>query len=860
MAVAKVMSTGTAAASDKKDVWIPTACGMCYTNCGILVHVKDGKVIGLEGNPIHPQNRGLMCAKGKAGIMNLYNPNRVLTPLKRTNPKKGIGVDPKWVEISWDEALDTITSRLGDLKDDPQKLFLQIWEVIGDNYKWLAALAAAFGTPNVMTASSPSCGKVIHPMEFLSGGGFHQQPDLHYCKYALLVGTQIGTAARGCFNHMATDYAEARKRGMKVVVVDPISSYAGAKADEWIPIRPGTDSAFALGLMNVLVNELGIYDAPYLKKYTNAPYLVGPDGTYVRDPNLGNPLVFDSTFQKGVSYDSATPEVALEGSYQVAGVKCAPAFQVLKDHLRSFTPEKMSEITTVPAATIRRVAREFGAAAQVGATTIIKGQELPLRPACVDWARGPQGHKHGFHNCWALKLINILIGNVNMPGGILSTGAAGNTPHRWRPEAGQDGMMEHGGSFLPVPHSPAFPGRVPSQPIRQDAVELFPVAGHATTMFPLVATELEKWGLDYQLGAAIHTPGNFLLGSFGDFSVVERFYQSIPFVLGFAVEINETTEFDDIVLPFPSYLERDDFISNLQSQLPISGDDQWYWQIRQQVVPPPPGIRAPQEVIMEIARRLGVLDDMHKILNQMLMIKDPHRLEPHQSYSIKEIHDRIARSWFGEEKSLAWFQENGVLPIPRDVEECYPGPSMEARIPIYLEHYITRGRQLGEVVKKMGRSWDLSDYQALPAWMPCESFHTVGKSDYDLIAVHYKLAFVYGHYGNENPLIDEICEQNPYTYSVLMNTETGRKKGLRDGGEVWLESRVARTKARVKLTECIHPEVVGIAGHFGHWSKGMPQSRGKGVAFNSLMPYDLDHMDMISTALDHCVAVKVSRA
>jgi len=443
MAVAKVMSTGTAAASDKKDVWIPTACGMCYTNCGILVHVKDGKVIGLEGNPIHPQNRGLMCAKGKAGIMNLYNPNRVLTPLKRTNPKKGIGVDPKWVEISWDEALDTITSRLGDLKDDPQKLFLQIWEVIGDNYKWLAALAAAFGTPNVMTASSPSCGKVIHPMEFLSGGGFHQQPDLHYCKYALLVGTQIGTAARGCFNHMATDYAEARKRGMKVVVVDPISSYAGAKADEWIPIRPGTDSAFALGLMNVLVNELGIYDAPYLKKYTNAPYLVGPDGTYVRDPNLGNPLVFDSTFQKGVSYDSATPEVALEGSYQVAGVKCAPAFQVLKDHLRSFTPEKMSEITTVPAATIRRVAREFGAAAQVGATTIIKGQishgdDISNLLRLSNWEKINHSHsfrqsRSRFRNFIALKTENpapvseeeevvMGIGRSQEPDGIIFSG------------------------------------------------------------------------------------------------------------------------------------------------------------------------------------------------------------------------------------------------------------------------------------------------------------------------------------------------------------------------------------------------------------------------------------------------------
>ncbi|MBI2319435.1 MAG: hypothetical protein HYU75_21160 [Betaproteobacteria bacterium] len=75
---------------------VTTACGMCYIGCGIQVEVRDGVVVGIEGNPANPQNRGAMCAKGKAGFMNLYNPNRVKTPLKRTNPKKGIGVEPGW--------------------------------------------------------------------------------------------------------------------------------------------------------------------------------------------------------------------------------------------------------------------------------------------------------------------------------------------------------------------------------------------------------------------------------------------------------------------------------------------------------------------------------------------------------------------------------------------------------------------------------------------------------------------------------------------------------------------------------------------------------------------------------------------
>src|SRR3972149_8696871 len=82
---------------------ITTACGQCYIGCGIKVYVENGVVVNIEGNPDNPQNRGKMCAKGKEGVMNLYNPNRVTAPLKRTNPRKGIDEDPGWTEISWQE-------------------------------------------------------------------------------------------------------------------------------------------------------------------------------------------------------------------------------------------------------------------------------------------------------------------------------------------------------------------------------------------------------------------------------------------------------------------------------------------------------------------------------------------------------------------------------------------------------------------------------------------------------------------------------------------------------------------------------------------------------------------------------------
>src|SRR3974390_2049999 len=248
--------------------WITTACSMCYVGCGILAEGRDGVGVNVKGNPDSPQNRGAMCAKGKAGVMNLYNPNRVTAPLKRTNPKKGLNEDPGWQEISWKEAIDTIVAALERIRDNPKKLWIQGWESVGDTVYWLKAFAAAFGTPHFANNGSPTCGKVIHPVEYFSGGGFHQQPDLHYAKYCVLVGTQMGIATRGSYNHIARDMAEARAGGMKLVSVDPVGGYAASKANEWLPIRPGTDAAFALSMLHVLLNEQKIYDAPFLKNKT----------------------------------------------------------------------------------------------------------------------------------------------------------------------------------------------------------------------------------------------------------------------------------------------------------------------------------------------------------------------------------------------------------------------------------------------------------------------------------------------------------------------------------------------------------------------------------------------------------------
>src|SRR3989338_102812 len=187
---------------------------------------------------------------------------------------------------------------------------------------------------------------------------------------------------------------------------------------------------------------------------------------------------------------------------------------------------------------------------------------------------------------------------------------------------------------------------------------------------------------------------------------------------------------------------------------------------------------------MEIGDRLGSLDGFYRLLNHTYRLKEPHALEPGHRYLATEVIDRMARSWFGEDRGLDWFRENGLVRIAKDVEEAYIGPSLQARLPIYLEHFLDRGEELKEVTSKMGLEWEFSDYKPLSEWMPCPSYEAVQKGKYDLIAVHYKFPYVYGGFANENPWINEICEQTN-AYDIILNEDVAKAMGFQVVYKVW---------------------------------------------------------------------------
>src|SRR3990167_383081 len=326
----------------RDDAWIPSSCALCYGSCSILAHRVDGVVVKVEGNPQSVVGKGRLCGKGAGGIMTHYDPNRLKTPLRRTNPKKGLDEDPRWKEITWDDALEDIAARLRRIRaEDSRKFVMQRTTTVTASRLPMQTFAAAFGTPNLSTAGGGlHCGNGAHLLSGIMHASWSVVPDFEYCNYAIYFGASKGHGAGHASASNMGLAAEARARGMKLVVVDPMCNFASAKASEWVPLRVGTDGALALAMCNTMANELGIYDAAYLQAKTNAPYLIGPDKLYVRDPASGKPLVWDKAAGAARPYTDARPaDTALEGELEANGVRCQPAFQKLKDHLRRFSPE-----------------------------------------------------------------------------------------------------------------------------------------------------------------------------------------------------------------------------------------------------------------------------------------------------------------------------------------------------------------------------------------------------------------------------------------------------------------------------------------------------------------------------------------
>src|SRR6187549_3868086 len=254
-----------------------TTCYMCACRCGIRVHLRGGEIRYIDGNPEHPINRGVICAKGAAGIMKQASPARLTRPLRRKPGSERGAAD--FEPISWDEALATLTERLAKIRaTDPKQFALFTGR---DQMQALTGLfARQFGTPNYAAHGGFCSVNMAAGMIYTFGGSFWEfgGPDLDRAKLFVM----IGTAEDHHSNPLKIAISKFKRSGGRFISINPVRTGYSAIADEWIPIRPGTDGALFMALLHVLLRD-DLVDREFLKRHTNAPQLVVLDPASERD-------------------------------------------------------------------------------------------------------------------------------------------------------------------------------------------------------------------------------------------------------------------------------------------------------------------------------------------------------------------------------------------------------------------------------------------------------------------------------------------------------------------------------------------------------------------------------------------------
>src|SRR5262245_53220450 len=347
-----------------------TTCYMCACRCGINVHLKDGKIRYIEGNRDHPVNRGVLCAKGSAGIMQHYAPARLSAPLIRTGPR-GSG---EFKEISWDEALALATRWLGDVRQsDPKKLAFFTGR---DQSQSLTGFwAQQYGTPNY-AAHGGFCSVNMAAAGIMTiGGAFWEfgAPDWERTKLFVM----FGVAEDHDSNPLKIGISQLKKRGARFVSVNPVRTGYSAVADNWIGIGPGTDGLLILSLVHQLLKARRL-DVDYIVRYSNAPWLVidapgdADHGLFARDAD-GKPLIFETVTERPVPIGTKGARPGLSGRHELPDGRFAvPVFQMLAEKYLDpqYAPEAVAAATGVAAGTIRGLASAIARVAFDEAITI----------------------------------------------------------------------------------------------------------------------------------------------------------------------------------------------------------------------------------------------------------------------------------------------------------------------------------------------------------------------------------------------------------------------------------------------------------------------------------------------------------
>jgi anaerobic selenocysteine-containing dehydrogenase len=764
-------------------------------------------------------NHGI-CPKGASGLFNTYNPYRVKKPLKRTNPKKGLDEDPGWVEISWEEAFDTITTRMQKIRaDNPDKL---IWQhghgkyLIGD--KFPKAFAKAFGTTNLVHRTT-TCEAARHVADELTWGYHGFLPDLANTRMMLNFGANYFEAEQFA-RWLDLAVTDGKDRGLKVVAIEPRLSHAAAKADQWIPIRPGKDVVLLLGMARILI-EQGLIDTEFLTTYTNSPNLVGADGHFLRDAE-GNSLVWDEVSGAAKPFVEGV-KPALRGSYKVKGEGVATAFEVFAKSITEITPQYVEEVADVPAQTVLELATELGRQAMIGATVVVDGKPHRYRPVALHTFRGLSAKQYGTQTWRAGLIVQMLLGCIDAVGGI-------NLHSVYK----KPGYFE--------PSKAEYP---PSRVDLQESV-FFPHATHnIAQQVALTLLDPAKYGLPYVPEMQIFYATNRPMST----SESETQFRSLTKTYNVAIDIvlSEVAMMADIVLPDLTYLES--WHLSPTRYTPSTK----HTAIRQ---PAANAYNIPHDgysILWELATRLGIRDEYIKQVNKQWYLKK-YAMEPGRDYSAKEAVEllwlettkgkpfeiALKDGFVGQHLSPAKIYQGGV-------ESKFKGAG-KPKMNFYAEQLVGSMDKIKNVVKEHRiKIIDLDAYQTALAPLPGKAHAFpephLGAKDYPYYLITYKRMFR-NQSGNTstNPILNALGPDITENF-ILMNTAEAANRGIKDGEVVIIETRVGKVSGKIKATEGIRPDTVAVSYHYGQQSKGLPEYARKGIPINQVLEL---HPDVVS--------------
>lgn len=893
----------------KTSTSVSSYCYQCVAGPDLMkVDVMDGVPIQIRPNDtaaaVHPAH-GKVCVKAFGLIQKTNNPNRIKTPMIRTNPEKGRGEDPKFREATWEEALELICDKLN------QSRARGLMDESG--FPRVAASFGGGGTSTVYMGTFPAFLKAwgAIDMSFGSGQGvkcYHSEhlygefwhraftvsPDTPLVEMVISFGANVEASGGVCG---VRRHADARDRGVKKVQVEPHLSVTGACSAEWVPIRPKTDPAFMFAMLHTLLHEAEReqLDVPFLKARTSSPYLVAPNGFYLRDPGSGKPLLWDLKREQAVPFDTEGADPAIEGGFTVSGfevgpddsewhhkdVKCRPAFAHLVKHVEPYTPKWAAGICDVPEETIRKTALDYLHHAHVGETIEIDGREMPFRPVAISLGKTVSNGWGGYECAWARTLMAVLIGGLEVPGGTLGTTVRLNRPadNRWSSVIpGPDGFMNY-------PMNPTkkdeFRNDSPSRHAHQT---LIPLAANSPWSQALGPTHLawmaQKEGFEnlpkptqpdvwfvYRTNPVI---------SFWDTGAVADAIANFPFTVCFAYTHDETNHMADVLLPECTDLEGLQLIRIGGSKYVEQFWEHQGFALRDPAAKPMGEARDFTWIATQLAKGTGLLAKYNEGINKgaagVRFFGDGYdfSLDPEVEHSVEEIWDHACKAASAEltggaeDQGLDYYRKHGFRTIPFSKERWYLYPAMVEQglrfeLP-YQERLLRIGQELGARLHEMGITWwdrQLKEYEAMPHFQDLpQLWKDAQERQYDVKIADYPFwlltarSMQYSWGGNVGiQMIHEVASNVAGHGGVVMNPEAAAKLNLKEGEEVEIYSPTGSTRGAVILRHGIRPDTLLMIGQFDHWKTPFAKDL-KTPSMNGLTPMSLELTDATGSGAD----------